>query len=67
MNRFEFREMRESLGLTRPELARKVGVAWETVKCWENGRRGIPLYAVKAMHRLRRRKLKTQQETVKAE
>ena len=33
----EIREKREKLGLSKYELAKRVGVSWNTVHLWEKG------------------------------
>ncbi len=44
------RELREARGLTQEELARRLGVTFSTVNCWENGKhRPIPALARKLM------------------
>ena len=37
----DVREMRDQRGWTRKELARKLGVHWNTINKWERGERGV--------------------------
>lgn len=41
----EFRQARESTGLSQAEFARVLGVAQSTVWRWENGKQPVPRYA----------------------
>jgi DNA-binding transcriptional regulator YiaG len=41
----ELRAVRSSLGVTQAELARRMGVTWNTVARWETGQRKVPKIA----------------------
>ena len=42
-----FRELRDTLGLSRARLAPEIGVHWNTINKWERGEQPIPLMASK--------------------
>jgi len=48
----DIKTMREQLGLTQDELARKLGVSWGTIARWEGGRSKPSKLAQKAIDNL---------------
>lgn len=52
----DIKSIREGLGLTQEEFARKIGVSWSTVARWERGKAKPSLLAQRALHDLLRNK-----------
>jgi transcriptional regulator with XRE-family HTH domain len=50
----ELKDLRAELGLTQPELAKRLGVARNTVTRWEMGIRGIPEPVARLLEFLRK-------------
>ena len=50
----ELKDLRAELGLTQPELAKRLGVARNTVTRWEMGTRGIPEPVARLLEFLRK-------------
>ncbi len=47
-----FRRLANGCALSRPEIAKHIGVSVGCVRHWLNGTRPVPLYALNAMIRL---------------
>ena len=43
LNREMIRKIRETLSMTQPQLAEKIGVTRSTIACWEGGRTKVRL------------------------
>jgi repressor LexA len=50
----ELKDLRAELGLTQPELAKRLGVARNTVTRWEMGIRSIPEPVIRLLEFLRK-------------
>lgn len=50
----DVKTLRRRLGLTQEDLARTLGVSWETVSRWENGRTRPSRLALRAIQDLER-------------
>lgn len=53
MNAKELTAARKKLGLTPTEMARAMGVSYDTYKSWQSGRRAMPAVANRCLELLR--------------